>query len=1562
MAENLKNTSDASTNVTGKAALITDLNSSFVSQEQYTHARNAVRNSKEGDLGAIGNEPSNLHCFGTTFKIIGTIPLPGDDILIFSSNGGNASEIGIGNDTLCSYRTLTTLDCLNFSPDFPVIGEAKEDFQRGIVVTFTDKLNPVRRIELKGIEDITDCDNMLLFKKILQPCIEVKKGQLGNMPNGTYSVAIAYVVDNQVFSDWYALTNRVTLHSDIGTNSLEVKISNLDTEFDQFALLVVGNYIDPTTKGVTKLAKQVGIYSTRAKSVSVTDFINPIFEEIQISNLLIQKKTWQKAGIISANANYLIIGDLVARPEEDYQLKAMTIESEYVVEQVPAGYYENDGFDISYYRDENYDFYIQGVYNTSEFTDKFHIAGRRPTPHDNSTVSSADVYELDVQFKDCDEKKKIPRWQVENTAGKVIPYNNEFVCGRRVYGRGDVGVFLSTELYPDNPAMFGDDANTPIRYHKMPDECKIGRYSIIDGVTYINILGVRFKNIPAFDNPDIIGYKITRSDRRGGNGTVIARGLMTNTRSYLDSTFNQTVYYANYPLNDLSPDQFLSSTQTAFKNNRETNFTPLTDFFQDKFNFYSPHTSFEPKYSLGPEVKIECEEVADIIGNFELVFNHPREKLMNQFSFWLAAAVGFIESALVIMGKSTSVSSKSSFNINITKSTAIDPGTVTNTPGTQLVPNQNVINTFSDDFRINSVEDLVGLDIIGFIQKKIAAKDLSAVTIIRNVLTVLASLAIKIPYSIMSGIKAADDTMNIIRDFTGYTDYVYQYNATATFNRSICTPEGQKRRRVLTAPVYLPNTVVSIDDKIFNNLFRERSVFLELNKPISRPTTRDTSRQTATGLGLCGDISQKARSTGSAYYATSKAINPNQYGSLGSSSPVSMHSCVLPFTDSTEPGAVTETPILYGGDCVITRFTFQKRMKFFSQDLAGTDPITNAHYPDGVEFDYRKYRNVAYPRFWIDSTKFDYSELLSGNTVNFTRFSRTTTSKHNLDCKKGDKKNILRIDDAYMYTSANCGVDFFVEADYNIDFREKQLNEQPYFSKKNRNVNDIFRSDRLQFEEEFSISRAYSEIQATEIFAPIQRPDFDPADPIPTVQPNSVIYSLPSFNLQQVDNWQYFLPANYFSFRESDFGRLTGIHKLDQDRVIFLFSKSSPFVSMGRDILELEQSGRKVTIGDGGLFAQDPREVMPTDNNYGACNSKYAFSNTHLGRYYPSERQGRILNFTESLDDIARQGMSYWCKTYMPIFLYQYFPEYPRVENPINGVGYLSAFDSFYETIYLTKRDFSPKRELVADITYDTEVNKFRYKGDLIDLRDPRFFNDISWTLSYSPLDKAFVSWHDWHPDWVVQRDNHFLTIKDNGVWKHNERSDSFCNFYDTDFPFEIEFVSNSGQQIEVARSLEYILEVYKYKNFGRDRFHMHHENFSHLIVHNTEQMSPVLGLNYMNQNPELNLLYPQKDPSNLVSWKILYSKEENKYRINQFWDAVKDRGEFTNAEIHLFPTDESGYRQVVNPLAIDVDKPEEFRKKFRHYYTKFRLIKSISGANKFICKLYNIKKVLSIR
>src|SRR5687768_8292778 len=104
--------------VLSKPGLVTDLNSSYISKEQYSYARNAVRNSKDGDLGTIGNEPSNIECFSTPYPIVGHATLPDGNILLFSGDSAG-SEIGEGNPLDCSYKTLKNLNCFNFSPHHP---------------------------------------------------------------------------------------------------------------------------------------------------------------------------------------------------------------------------------------------------------------------------------------------------------------------------------------------------------------------------------------------------------------------------------------------------------------------------------------------------------------------------------------------------------------------------------------------------------------------------------------------------------------------------------------------------------------------------------------------------------------------------------------------------------------------------------------------------------------------------------------------------------------------------------------------------------------------------------------------------------------------------------------------------------------------------------------------------------------------------------------------------------------------------------------------------------------------------------------------------------------------------------------------------------------------------------------------------------------------------------------------------------------------------------------------------------------------------------------------------
>ena len=113
--------------------------------------------------------------------------------------------------------------------------------------------------------------------------------------------------------------------------------------------------------------------------------------------------------------------------------------------------------------------------------------------------------------------------------------------------------------------------------------------------------------------------------------------------------------------------------------------------------------------------------------------------------------------------------------------------------------------------------------------------------------------------------------------------------------------------------------------------------------------------------------------------------------------------------------------------------------------------------------------------------------------------------------------------------------------------------------------------------------------------------------------------------------------------------------------------------------------------------------------------------------------------------------------------------------------------------------------------------------------------------------------------------------------------------------------------------------------------------------------------------NDKIVKYFEENKPESIDPY-ILFSKEENKYRFNQFWDVTKDRGEFSNAEQEIFITRLNGYIRDLNAANLNYQKAEDQRKKFRHYYNKLILRRKVSGDRKMLLKLNNTKLVLSLR
>jgi hypothetical protein len=769
--------------------------------------------------------------------------------------------------------------------------------------------------------------------------------------------------------------------------------------------------------------------------------------------------------------------------------------------------------------------------------------------------------------------------------------------------------------------------------------------------------------------------------------------------------------------------------------------------------------------------------------------------------------------------------------------------------------------------------------------------------------------------------------------------YALQYNSHGFYDTYRGPLEGDIRRKV-TETLYIDPVVQAFNANYqINNLNRSSYVAIELATDLSDPTIKDRSRyilskSTTKKLDTLEerDISCK--------YAALKVDIDSQYGQLESIKQLPITSCVT--NTVAEKKIKFSSDVLFGGDIYINRFTEKNTMFFFNDWLFDV--------PDEFEYDYTLYQNVPYARFWLTNTEYQGSDILS-----------QASKWRALDLRVS---STLYVKQGYFYLF-NSGVrDFFVESEANLAYRdwEDDVSKRHYDFYKYTDLVSLFRSDFIRagnyykYDYSLSVSKLYNNFVSWGTLLPRV---YDPAvaETCYVYQDARLIYSLSQEDENIADNWRTFLANNYYDLPS----RLTSVKKVNKTGALFMLDNQSPLQFMGVDQLQTDQ-GLKVTIGDGGLFNQALQNIVNADDSYeyGSCQNRFSVCGTKFGIFWVSQNQGKVFQYAGQLNEISDAGMKWWFAKYLPSEILKLFPNYLLYDNPVVGVGVQTIYDNIYELLYITKKDYKP----IIDLEYDETNNTFYSDANGVkvfyELGNPLAFEDASWTISYDPKTKTWISFHDWHPTYVIPAKTHFMTVNVDSIWKHNIRCDSYCNFYGEDYPWEVEFVSSTGQTVTTMRSIEYLLEAYKYYNDCKDKFHILDRNFDQAIVHNSEQISGLLYLNIKPKNNPVGLLdYPSVN-SNYID--ILYSKEENKYRFNQFWDITNNRFEFSPLNLgaptyqQMFITEASGYKFEINPQYINYNKSPLERKKFRHHVNKVFLRRHKSYDVKFLFKLSNQK------
>jgi hypothetical protein len=1610
-------------------SLTEDITGFHKKPNDWTQARNAVNNTERGDIGHLSNEQSNKFCAAAPYTIIGAVHVGGDKFVLYSTNNTD-SEIGVFDESECSYNILVNDQCLNFHIDSLITGQSKENFECQREVYWSDGRNPDRVLNIHDIpwkqdcQTVNDCVECVDLPELdcdrlrLEPLVNNLKFSVapgatsGELLNGSYFVAGAYLINGQRFGDFSMPSQVQGLWTHQNTaSSIDVTIEYADPRFDEIEIVI------QSFENYQQLAKRVGVYSTRQKLISI-DSYQSNWPDVNPGDILINNPIDDKSDSIWRNGDYLIRVGPTSKFDFNYQPIANQIKTEWVSVEYPEYYYGDGGNNTGYMRDEVYAFFIRWVYNTGDKSPSFHIPGRFQEAGDFTLVGGRDG------AVDVDDGLDPYAWRVNNTSSSdvIAPYT--LPDGGTVIGKGSMGYWESVELYDDDTPQIWNATYTdpqtgvniggtqdtrydlcgkPIRHHRFPSNAddQLANHPATHHVNAqgnkIRIMGVQFSNIKRpLDNKgneitNVVGYEILRGSREG-NKSVFFKGMLCNLREYeiVDDTNTRQGLYQNYPYNNLGKDPFLCANKPVIG---QLGFNPAvyTNYRKDAFSFHSPDTNFKDPYLSAKEVKIYGEVWGAAANNFQLPIKHPKFKFVTDGALLAAMIMGLAVPIVANVGKRKKrLMAPYKYNMAQTflgpaggGSTPVDLITATG-PSVIAMGVADGLAATARGLAVNDVTILAGAflgshpEFLSY-QVEDPAKN-AGYSVIPGVtgsklweeadggdlsgLGVATRGIIAVSRFIINYQKGIDMWLDILRNVSPPRNHAVHSLSHCFFDR-YKRPQQDNNRRAVKEQAYIGPALVDWSSFRINNIFRTRFVAVQTgatannNRFFDNPLTTDTACINIEDAGNLPngpnqfEIDNVFQTVGSAHYAGLKQRIRNQYGQVQGviQVPVSTGTTDKNRDVQFENGP-SASEVLFNGDIYIGRYTEKNTILYFYDWLYDV--------PDNTPFNYFLRQNISWVTYWMDTEPFDIAEftssldltdlwnILTGGPVTIA----LPSTKHNFD-KSSNNTGFFLKKNAYIHLFNSSVKDFYVESEVNIDYRDwgDLDQERHYDPKRYTHLPSLFSADpkiiksgnHFKYDWSLSISRLYNNFVA---WGNTQDREYNPqvAEKCYTYRPNRVTYSLPQRSANKQDFWRIFLPYNYKDFTAHP----RAVKQFSKNGALILFDSISPISFAGVDQLTTD-GDTKITIGDGGLFSQPMQNLANAEwpIEYGSCQDKFSAINTPAGFYYMSQNQGKIFTLTGgSIAEISNQGMKWWFAEYLPYKLTEDFPDFELTDNPVGGIGCQTIYDNKNQVVYFCKKDYQLKKDLPESmrIVYSGESDIFYLNGRTpIKLGDPLYFNSASWTVSYDPKVKAWISYHDWHPDLTITSKNTFLSTKGDGVWDHNNRCDSYCNFYGADYPFEVEMSVHTSNVVNTLRNVEYYMEAYKYAENCYDRFHDLDFNFDESIIYNSEQVSGLLKLSLMPKNNVAEILeYPKVNTSNI---DILYSKEEQKYRFNQFWDITDDRGEFNSqATRTIFETEPNGYIRNLNPNNLNYNKPQIERKKFRHYKNTVFLRRKVSG------------------
>lgn len=777
----------------------------------------------------------------------------------------------------------------------------------------------------------------------------------------------------------------------------------------------------------------------------------------------------------------------------------------------------------------------------------------------------------------------------------------------------------------------------------------------------------------------------------------------------------------------------------------------------------------------------------------------------------------------------------------------------------------------------------------------------------------------------------------LIENLLPEKNYAYQYNAIGLYNAYEPIPNTGNKQRALDKAYYLIPGFQTLGD-IFpiNNWKRESSVFFRTNQLSTAPLfpndpliigslEEDDSR-------VSYSADRQIYSNVLSYYASNKRKVYDQYGDIYTYGIVDTGYCglvdlTLDYTDQTDA--------VFGGDIFINRFGLKRKLSYFID--------TAVDKPNGTDIEYSDLSNVGRVRYWYNTG----SSQVPGSGFSGLMKSILGVPQSNLD---GNSNNLF-YQNGRIYLYSYGIAYFFVESEVNVDFRQAgNTTSHDFYPNVGTGIpNDWLQETNVPISHDnyYIYNKTYSKQNKENFFSHLPL-SFDPLEECQQDFTHRVIYSDPN-------RWRIYKPISFYDFPKN-YGKLTSIDTITNNQILVRFENKS-YIYNALTAIQTS-SGKYAYLGNPDVFrSAPPLDFGETDLGYAGSQHRFLLR-TEVGHLFIDAKRGTIflVNGSSSgprAEPISDSGMKKWFGRNLPFEISKHYPNV-NIDNPFNGIGLTGVWDSENERFIITKLDYEPVTEFKNDITYDEYYGKFYYKNAEILLEDTKYFCNKSWTLSYSPGTKSWISFHSYIPNYYIGLNGFFLTGKNttlnnqkSSVWIHNLVHTSFQRFFGKLEPYVLEYPFVFKAQDEILQNVKDYTTILEYYN--ENDFYEINEGvfFNKAVLYNNQQCSGVRNL-YPKPKGKLNLYfnYPKFNEDSI---DIVYTKSDNYFNYNSIWDVVKNPN--NHYPIWIESCMNKSIDRILNNDKFDYSKRSHQKTKLRAKDLRVRHINDMFDRYKFISK-----------